>query len=127
MKNRQIFISILIAIVGGLVAVFTYSIFIGKNERIITATVKQPIGLTGFKPDSNRGYVDFTYAAEKTVHAVVNVKTQMVRETYRNPILEFFYGDSYKNSEPVLGFGSGVIILLQTIMSWIIQIKYLLH
>ena len=110
MKNRQIFISILIAIVGGLVAVFTYSIFIGKNERIITATVKQPIGLTGFKPDSNRGYVDFTYAAEKTVHAVVNVKTQMVRETYRNPILEFFYGDSYKNSEPVLGFGSGVII-----------------
>lgn len=110
MKRKQIFISILIAIVGGLVAIFAYSIFIGKNERIITATVNQPIGLTSFKPDSNRGSLDFTYAAEKTIHAVVNVKTEMVRETYRNPILEFFYGDSYKDSEPVLGFGSGVII-----------------
>ncbi|UCH15659.1 MAG: Do family serine endopeptidase [Bacteroidales bacterium] len=110
MKNRQILISLLIAIVGGFVAVFAYSVFFGKNERIITATVKQPVGFTRFKPDTNRGYIDFTYAAEKTIHAVVNVKTQMVRETYRNPILEFFYGDSYKNPEPVVGFGSGVII-----------------
>ncbi len=110
MKNRQIFISILIAIIGGLVAVFTYSIFIGNNGKTITATVRQPVAFTDFKPDSIRGYVDFTYAAEKTIHAVVNVKTQMVRETYRNPILEFFYGDSYKDPEPVLGFGSGVII-----------------
>jgi serine protease Do len=110
MKNRQIFISILIAIIGGLVAVFAYSIFIGKNEKIITATVRQPVAFTDFKSDSNTGYVDFTYAAEKTIHAVVNVKTQMAMETYRNPILEFFYGDSYKEPEPVLGFGSGVII-----------------
>jgi serine protease Do len=110
MKNKQIFISILIAIIGGLVAVFAYSIFFGKSERIITARVNQPVAFTDFKPDSNRGYVDFTYAAEKTIHAVVNVKTQMETEAYRNPILEFFYGDSYKDPEPVLGFGSGVII-----------------
>jgi Do/DeqQ family serine protease len=38
------------------------------------------------------------------------VLTSLSRETYRNPIYEFFYGDRYREPEPVLGFGSGVII-----------------
>jgi len=111
MKKKQIFISFMIAIIGGIVAVFTYSVFFDNNgSKIITATVKQPIGFTKLKTDFNVDAVDLTYAAEKTIHAVVNVKTQSVREAYSNPILEFFYGDSYKDSEPVVGFGSGVII-----------------
>jgi Do/DeqQ family serine protease len=53
---------------------------------------------------------DFTFAAEKTVNAVVNVKTQSTVQ-YRNPIYEFFYGDKYPSEEePVTGIGSGVII-----------------
>ena len=40
----------------------------------------------------------------------MHVKTEISGETYRNPIYEFFYGDRYREPEPVLGFGSGVII-----------------
>lgn len=110
MKRKQIFISFLIAIVGGIVAVFAYSIFFNNGTKIITATVKQPIGFAKLKNDPNTEAVELTYAAEKSIHAVVNVKTQSEREAYRNPILEFFYGDSYREPEPVVGFGSGVII-----------------
>ena len=110
MKKRQIFISILAAIIGGLVALLAFSIFVDKNGKSSIAIIRQPVGFTDLRSEPGAGSVDLTYAAEKTIHAVVNVKTQMVRETYRNPLFEFLYGDSYKNPEPVLGFGSGVII-----------------
>jgi serine protease Do len=110
MKKRQIFISILTAIIGGLIAVLVFSLFIDKNRKSSIAIVRQPVGFADLKSEPGAGAADLTYAAEKSIHAVVNVKTEMVRDTYRNPILEFFYGDSYKNPEPVLGFGSGVII-----------------
>ncbi len=110
MKKRQIYISILTAIIGGLIAVLVFSLFIDKNRKSSIAIVRQPVGFADLKSEPGTGVADLTYAAEKSIHAVVNVKTEMVRETYGNPILEFFYGDSYKNPEPVLGFGSGVII-----------------
>jgi Do/DeqQ family serine protease len=56
--------------------------------------------------------IDFTYAAEQTVHAVVHVHTKaMVGMEAENPIMEWFYGDRY-SSKPreVSGYGSGVII-----------------
>jgi serine protease Do len=109
MKRKQVFISIIIAIIGGIVAVFVYSIFF-EQDKTIVATVKQPIGLANIRSDIDAEGVDLTYAAEKSIHAVVNVKTQSTQEAYRNPILEFFYGDSYRDAEPVVGFGSGVII-----------------
>jgi len=60
------------------------------------------------------GPVDFIYAAEQTVQAVVHVR---VRSTVSggnesdNPLFEFFYGNN-ANPQPrkVTGFGSGVII-----------------
>jgi serine protease Do len=110
MKKRQIFISILTAIIGGLIAVLVFSLFIDKNRKSSIAIVRQPVGFADLKSEPGEGLEDLTYAAEKSIHAVVNVKTEMVRDTYRNPIIEFFYGDNYKNPEPVLGFGSGVII-----------------
>jgi serine protease Do len=108
MKTRQILVLAIVSIIGGLVAVVTYSIIIDNKEKEITALVEQPIGmvdLSGGSPVS-----DFTLAAEKSINAVVHVKTQSTVE-YRNPIYDFFYGDRYKgDSEPVVGFGSGVII-----------------
>ena len=58
------------------------------------------------------GQIDFTYAAEQTVHAVVHVHTKtMMGSQADNPIMEWFYGDRY-SSKPreVSGYGSGVII-----------------
>ena len=59
---------------------------------------------------------DFTVAAEQTVHAVVHVKTKTkIEQVYsRDPFLEFFFGNPYRNQQreaPVQeGAGSGVII-----------------
>lgn len=54
--------------------------------------------------------IDFTEAAENTVHAVVHVKNLSYRNTPNNPLYEFFYG--YKNGQiqTQIGMGSGVII-----------------
>ncbi len=56
--------------------------------------------------------MDLTYAAQQTVPAVVHVRTKSkIETTYSNPLYEFFYGDgNITRSEPVIGFGSGVII-----------------
>ena len=51
--------------------------------------------------------VDFTIAAEKTVHAVVHVKN--MTSVQRNPVSQFFYG-SETTQRPQVGTGSGVII-----------------
>jgi len=57
------------------------------------------------------GQIDFTYAAEQTVHAVVHVHTKsMSSGRSDNPILEYFYGNRNSRPQEVNGFGSGVII-----------------
>jgi serine protease Do len=55
--------------------------------------------------------VDFTFAAEQTVHAVVHVKTKTtVSGGLYQSIYEFFYGESPRQPREVRGYGSGVII-----------------
>jgi len=49
--------------------------------------------------------------AENIVHTVVHVKTKTLQSSsYHDPIMEFFYGESYSKPREVRGFGSGVII-----------------
>lgn len=60
-------------------------------------------------------YVDFTYAAERSVEAVVHVKVKMeLKNNFEsiNPLLEFFFGIPSEPREPQYqeGSGSGVII-----------------
>ena len=53
--------------------------------------------------------LDFTEAAEKTIHTVVHVKN-VSRKTISNPLLEYFYGYGGQQSQEQIGTGSGVII-----------------
>ncbi|KAB1156512.1 trypsin-like peptidase domain-containing protein [Flavobacterium luteum] len=54
--------------------------------------------------------IDFTEAADKTVHTVVHVKNVSYRTT-TNPMLEFFYGfGGGQQQQEQVGTGSGVII-----------------
>jgi Do/DeqQ family serine protease len=53
--------------------------------------------------------IDFTEAAEKTIHSVVHVKN-VTRRTVSNPILEYFYGYGGGQQQEQVGTGSGVII-----------------
>ena len=53
--------------------------------------------------------IDFTVAADKTIHTVVHVKNVSVR-TVTNPIMEYFYGYGGQQQQEQVGTGSGVII-----------------
>jgi len=111
MKAKKIIGVALIAIIGGLVAVFVYSKVIGEKEKLVPVREVQRIQFAKMQEDFDDNQFNFTYAAEKTIHTVVHVKTQSQRERYyRNPLHDFFYGDRYTEPQPVLGFGSGVIV-----------------
>jgi serine protease Do len=107
MKLKNILSTLFIAVIGGFIALFAYTKFFGEG-RVIKTVVEQPVKLVGL-PDGDLSNFNFISAAKQSVEAVVHVKTQSVRES-SNPLMEFFYGNSYKDVQPVLGFGSGVII-----------------
>ena len=75
-----------------------------KNGITTTATesYNKKVGLSS-------DVLDFTEAADKTVHTVVHVKNVSYKSV-SNPMLEYFYG--YKGGQPQeqVGTGSGVII-----------------
>jgi Do/DeqQ family serine protease len=107
--KKQVLILFIAAIIGGLVSVFGYSALIDNKEKSTIVQIKEPVSTVSLKAGLDSS-TDFTFAAEKTINAVVNVKTQSTVQ-YRNPIYEFFYGDQYQgDGEPVTGIGSGVII-----------------
>lgn len=54
--------------------------------------------------------VDFTSAAENTLHNVVHVKNVTISNVPRNPIMEYFYGYQGNQQQTQIGTGSGVII-----------------
>jgi serine protease Do len=109
MKTNKYLSTLLIALAGGFIAAFLYSRIFPRQDRIITATVNQPVNYANFRGGIDIANFNFVVAAQKSVEAVVHVKTESTQQSY-NPILEFFYGDQYQNNQPVVGFGSGVII-----------------
>ncbi|MDQ1296544.1 MAG: serine protease Do, partial [Bacteroidota bacterium] len=103
------------AILGAVIALVAYTSIV---EKPVTVVAKDSAGiemqdakaiLTSF--EMQEGQIDFTYAAEQTVHAVVHVRTKTMVSQPDNPIMDWFYGDRF-SSKPreVAGFGSGVII-----------------
>lgn len=115
MKGRYLLGSLLMALLGATVALFVYTRL--HDESVRTAAINSQYNqeqeakayLTSLQ--MQQGQIDFTYAAEKTVHAVVNVYVKsVVGGQAENPILEYFYGDRYSRQREVQGIGSGVII-----------------
>jgi len=79
--------------------------FFGKENSVVTLapnTFGKNVGL-------GAETVDFTVAADKTIHSVVHVKN-VSRRTVSNPMLEFFYGYGGQQQQEQVGTGSGVII-----------------
>jgi len=111
-KMKRIIGSLFIAIIGGLIAVAVFTIFKKDNQKVIIAKEEPAVRYTAFPPELPNTITDFTYAAEITVHAVVHVTTKSLRNQYSgNPLFDFFFGPQYNQSpQPVIGFGSGVII-----------------
>jgi serine protease Do len=115
MKVKYLFGSLFMALLGASIALFAYTKIQGKPEAaVIRDSSKVEVQdakayLTSLQ--MQEGQIDFTYAAEQTVHAVVHVHTkQTIGGQAENPIMEWFYGDRYNKPREVSGYGSGVII-----------------
>ncbi len=112
MKHKTLIGTFLAAIVAALVAVFAYAQWIQPEQTIVTVPSEQNVRYANLPSADQQAAVDFTYAAEKAVNAVVHVKTQAMRDSYSsNPFYEYFFGErGMREQQPVRGFGSGVII-----------------
>jgi serine protease Do len=116
MKGKYLLGGLFMAILGASIALFAYTKIVVKPVAILqkdTSTVELQNAkayLTSLQ--TQEGQIDFTYAAEQTVHAVVHVHTKTtMASSSDNPILDWFYGDR-NSSKPQIanGWGSGVII-----------------
>lgn len=116
MKSKNLLAGFLMAVLGAIIALFAYTKFFEKPP---VEVLKDTSGVDSGKAQAyltslqqRAGQIDFTYAADQTVHAVVHVRTKsMMGSQPQNPIMEFFYGPQYKQQpREVRGFGSGVII-----------------
>ncbi|GGH00362.1 serine protease [Polaribacter pacificus] len=106
-----------IAVLGGMITLGGYKYLFEKSPIVIekAAQTVLPTIQASFNP-TNRAEasssIDFTAAADRTVHAVVHVKNTSIR-TQQNPWAEFMFGsgNGIRKYEQV-GTGSGVIITM---------------
>ncbi|TWI03303.1 Do/DeqQ family serine protease [Flavobacterium tiangeerense] len=102
----------LVSLLSGVVTLGSYKLLFDTDGFFS----KDKAGLVTMASDSYNKRVglssevlDFTEAADKTIHTVVHVKN-VSRTTVSNPILEYFYGFRGGQSQEQVGTGSGVII-----------------
>lgn len=102
----------LVSLLSGAVTLGAYKLLFDtngyfSNDKISAVTMASDS--YGKKVGLSADVIDFTEAAEKTIHTVVHVKN-VSRRTITNPMLEYFYGYKGGQSQEQVGTGSGVII-----------------
>lgn len=104
------------ALLGASIALFAYTRLVVRPTMAVTKDSSQ-VDIQNAKAyltslQTQEGQIDFTFAAEQTVHGVVHVHTKTTMgSTSDNPIMEWFYGDRYSSKPQIAnGYGSGVII-----------------
>lgn len=111
MKNQ--IMSFAFAVLGGAVAIGAYKYFepAPKAYYIEKTTSNQPAQLASYAPAvAEAGSIDFTQAAEMSIHGVVHINTEMEVEAYRDPYYEYFFGPQQKGTQKAQASGSGVIV-----------------
>lgn len=116
MKNqlKQMTILVLAAALGGVAGVSMYARMhpMEQETRKEPAAPSKNFQLVNYKPGPE-AVTDFTIAAEKTVPAVVHVKTTYAMNTpsglFFDPFRDFFYGNPRQQQAPQSA-GSGVIV-----------------
>ncbi len=116
MKTKSILVIILVSLMSSVLSIYTYDSLVKENYKNKTGetenTIQFRLASTGnFSNNGIQGLSDFTFAAEKSVNAVVHVKTSYMQQTTTS-LFDFFFGGSYYNPHPtpVTASGSGVII-----------------
>ena len=112
---KKIFGLLAMAVLGGAITLGGYKMFF--NERaVVDRTMARPLQTVtaSYNPELEKASaiansIDFTVAAENSVHAVVHVKNTSIR-TQVNPLDIFFGNGSEGRKFEQVGTGSGVII-----------------
>lgn len=106
----------IIATVGGVSALgLNYLIKDGSTQENSQIAYQAPVKYINMPGGTPENTVDFTVAAEMSVHSVVNVKTTYISQNNQNqyfydPFRGFFGQRPPQQREPQTGSGSGVII-----------------
>ncbi|MEO6302795.1 MAG: trypsin-like peptidase domain-containing protein [Bacteroidia bacterium] len=114
---KKLLSTMFVACLGGLIS-FTGARYFYSNDKNNTSQITKPfeqnIKLANYTENQNSGLnVDFTNAAEKSVNAVVHIKTtsEQVNNLNYDPFAEWFYGPQKRQQNYSMeGSGSGVII-----------------
>jgi serine protease Do len=111
MKAKRFLGLFAVAVLGALLAVIVYAKLFQPDPVMVEVPAENRFQYASLPGAGAGESLDFTTAVEKSIDAVVHVKTKMFREYQVNPLLEFFFGEqSGGEAPPLLGFGSGVII-----------------
>lgn len=113
MKNlKNIAFTLFMVVAGAFVAVWVYSTYFDQPDYV-TIKEDKPIKYASYPSDSEIQLPDLTFAAEKSIHSVVHITTQMVRNgqwSTGNPFLDQFVMPRRSQPQVRQGFGSGVIL-----------------
>jgi serine protease Do len=111
MKIRRFMGLFVVAVLGGLIAIFAYVKFVQPETVVVEVPSEDRFAYVNLPGAEEGNTLDFTTAVRQSIDAVVHVKTKVFREYQVNPLYEFFFGDQPSGeAPPILGFGSGVII-----------------
>ena len=96
-----------VSLLSGAITLGAYKVLF-ENQKTSSAVTLAP----NYAKNVNLGAesIDFSAAAESTLHNVVHVKNVTVSNVPRNPIMEYFYGYQGNQQQTQIGTGSGVII-----------------
>jgi len=108
---KQLIKTAAVAIFGGFVALGTYLYFFEKEIPVTVVEPKAQFTLSKYdsSPSMPLESIDFVGAANRSLDAVVHVKTVSESQQYYNPWSRYFGGDPY-SSKQQRSSGSGVII-----------------
>lgn len=133
MKTKGIILSLSFGFLGGLIALIAFVLINSSSINIIADEdlphslvldyynsfhqiddnkssdfINTNLSNAGFFGLSNIGEIDFTVAAEKTLPAVVHLKTQFNAPNFT--LYDFIFGTQPRHTTPVQSSGSGVIL-----------------
>jgi Do/DeqQ family serine protease len=104
--------SIVLAATAGFAGAAMFTQLNSPKRPVISAEIRQPVRTVSYGATPELG-VNFEAAAEKTVHAVVHIKTFFKEDSFMaDPWHQFFFGDNgyRRNPQQQMSTGSGVII-----------------
>jgi Do/DeqQ family serine protease len=111
MNMKKTIAAFLVAGMGGAAALGLEHL-LDRNEQHAQLLDPQPVNYVNMPAAGAENTVNFTSAAEMTVHAVVHVKTTYAADATQqygfDPFRDFFYGQP--SPQPQMSSGSGVII-----------------